>query len=115
MRWSWHEKPGPRKGPVIRHSDRLTPAQEEAKERERHKREHDYIIKREHVYRTEGTDHLYEHMRVCGWCGKEAEQHDMLWIPSDMPVGRWKCQECQNSDIPWRGHTEWLLDKPDPT
>jgi hypothetical protein len=103
VRWAWHEKPGTRKGLVIRHSDRLTPTQEEEQERERHRRDYDYIVDPHH------PDHLYETMRVCGWCGKEEEQRDMRWMNE-----RWKCSACQGP-IPMRPHSTWLLDKPKPT
>jgi hypothetical protein len=105
MRWSWHDKLGPRDGPVIRYSDKLTAAQEEALERERHRREHNYIIDPHH------PSNLYEPTRQCGWCGTVEEQRYMLWTESE----EWKCIECSDSKPPWRPHTKWLLDNPDPS
>ena len=78
-RWSWHEKPGTRNGPITRHTDRLTPEQEEAEERARHRREWEY-------QNAHPANPLYADTRVCAYCGIDKPQQDMRWTGR-----RWLC------------------------
>lgn len=81
MRWQWHEKHGVRNGPILRKSDSMTPEQEERQERERHRRELDWIVHPE-------PGALYQETRTCAYCNGDGKQDDMRWTGR-----RWLCPQ----------------------
>ncbi len=88
-RWAWHEKIGPRKGPIRHKSDYLTPEQEERQDKARHEREYDWI---ENHPRGEP---IFTDIRVCMHCGAHGSQEDMRWTGT-----RWLCPQHYDEMMP---------------